>query len=248
MIEDRNSYRQSFDGGLSWHNLILGETDLAIGLSEGIWNKQLAAKLNQHLSSLRIELQQYIATDPNFAASHSPYPLAKNAPNLAQAMMAAAKLADVGPMAAVAGAFAAKAAEFLAAYSSEIIIENGGDIVIDSQTERKIAVFAGDFNPFSGRLAIKLAAEDLPLAICTSSGTIGHSFSYGCADAAIIIAKDAFIADALATATANRILSADDLEDAVNFAYNSGKIKGVLAIKDESLAVCGDIELIKISV
>ncbi len=246
MIEDRNSYRQSFDGGLSWHNLILGETDLAIGLSAGIWNKQLAAKLNQYLSSLRIELQQYIATDPNFAASHSPYPLPKNAPDLAQMMMAAAKSAEVGPMAAVAGAFAAKAADFLADYSAEIIIENGGDIVIHSQNERKIAIFAGDFNPFSGRLALKLQPKDLPLSICTSSGTIGHSFSYGRADAAIIIASNAFIADAWATATANRIQSADDLEDAVNFAYNSGKIKGVLAIKDESLAVCGNIELIRI--
>ena len=43
---------------------------------------------------------------------------------------------------------------------------------------------------------IVVPAEFSPLGICTSSGTVGHSFSFGKADAAMICCRDAALADA----------------------------------------------------
>ena len=59
-------------------------------------------------------------------------------------------------MAAVAGTFSEIAWQYLRNYGSEIIIENGGDIVSDSQKERIIKVFAGS-SIFSGKIGIKLS-------------------------------------------------------------------------------------------
>ena len=54
--------------------------------------------------------------------------------------------------------------------------------------------------------------EDLPISICTSSATVGHSLSFGKADAVTNTSKDASIADAAATAVGNIVKSAGDIE------------------------------------
>jgi len=241
--QDRNLYRAQYGAGLEQNRLILGETDLAIGLPPGLWTSELQALLSDHVLDLRGRLQAYLARDAEFAASHIPHKPLANAPDIARAMAAAAALAGVGPMATVAGAFAAAAGRFLRRHAREVIVENGGDIYVDTLKERIVGVYAGADSPFTGNLAIQIAAAEQPLGICASSGVIGPSFSYGKADVAVIVAPDTLIADAAATAVANRIHSAVDLQAAVEYALTIPGVAGALAICGGQLAALGRITL-----
>jgi ApbE superfamily uncharacterized protein (UPF0280 family) len=63
-------------------------------------------------------------------------------------------------------------------------------------------------------VGILLGPEETPCGICTSSGRVGHSISFGKADAVTIVAADAALADAVATQTCNMVQTEDDLNDA----------------------------------
>lgn len=157
----------------------------------------------------------------------------------------AAQAANVGPMASVAGAIAEALGEEMSQYCKEIIIENGGDLYIKSRQKRIIAIFASKTR-FSYQIGIEIAGDETPLGLCTSSGTIGSSMSLGKADAVVIKANTASLADAVATATANIIKTSQDLKPAVEFANRITGITGVLAIKDNLLAAWGDLKIVKI--
>ena len=81
-------------------------------------------------------------------------------------------------------------------------------------------------------------------AVCTSSGTVGPSLSYGRADAAVAVARDAALADAAATALGNRVRGPADLEAAVDWAASLPGVEGAVAILGDRLAVRGDLELV----
>lgn len=239
-------YRDISHSGLACHRLVHGETDLALYLPPGIWDERLAKALSHVIVSARAALQQYIGAEPLFASSHRPLPLDAAAPPIARSMMEAASAASVGPMAAVAGAFAALAGEFLLRHTDRVMVENGGDLFLAGPEPRIIGVYAGEDNPFTGRLGIKLSAEQMPCGVCTSSGTVGRSFSYGRADAAVIVARDAALADAAATAAGNMVKSAGDLAGACDFAISIAGVDGALLICGEQMAAAGNIELCQI--
>jgi ApbE superfamily uncharacterized protein (UPF0280 family) len=92
----------------------------------------------------------------------------------------------------------------------------------------------------SGNIAVVLNAADSPLGLACSSGTVGPSLSYGKADAAIVIAKDAAAADAWATALGNRVKSQRDAEDALDWLMGEA---GSAAI-DESLTPLGALIIV----
>ena len=241
--QDRGFYRAYYGAGLEQNRLILGETDLAIGLSPGVWTPELRALLSDHLLDLRSRLQAYLAQDAEFAATHMPYKPLQEAPGIAHAMAAAAALAGVGPMATVAGAFAAAAGRFLRKYAPEAIVENGGDIYLDTCKDRIVGVYAGVDSPFTGNLALSITAAEQPVGVCASSGIIGPSFSYGQADVAVIVAPDVLVADAVATAVANRIQGPADLQTAVEFALTIPGVWGALAASSNQIAALGRITL-----
>lgn len=194
------------------------------------------------LQFYRRQITLYLRRDVRFQASLVPLPLLPDAPEIIRSMGAAADLAGVGPMAAVAGAIAEFVGRKLASQSDEVIVENGGDIWLHGQTARNVLIHAGQ-SPWSERLAIRLW-PDGPLAVCTSSGTIGHSHSFGCADAALAISQDASLADAVATALGNRVRTAADIEPALTFADSIPGISGSLVIIGDKLGVRGQVELI----
>lgn len=68
------------------------------------------------------------------------------------------------------------------------------------------------------RIGVKIKGRESPLDICTSSGTVGHSLSFGKADAVVILSPSAALADEVATAAANLVQKEEDLAKAVNFA------------------------------
>jgi ApbE superfamily uncharacterized protein (UPF0280 family) len=71
---------------------------------------------------------------------------------------------------------------------------------------------------------------------------MGHSLSFGCADCAVVISKDAVLADAAATAVANRVNSKDSLRQAMDFARSIKGVLGAVIILGNSLTSWGNIE------
>jgi len=128
------------------------------------------------------------------------------------------------------------------AYSPELIIENGGDIYLKSLRNRVIGIYAGQ-SPLSGKIGLEVSGEDTPLAVCTSSGTVGHSLSFGQADAVVVTSKSATLADAAATAIGNTICQPDDIPAGIEFAQDTEGLLGVIIIKDDKMGVWGKITL-----
>ncbi len=245
MAYERNAerfYRSSYRGELQTCQLAVGETDLAICLVPGVWEPGLEAETLALVAGLRRELEDYISSCPEFARTHSPFQPPLPAPEFALCMARASTRAGVGPMAAVAGAFSQAVGRFLWTRSAEVLVENGGDLWLAGTRSRRVGIFAGD-SPFSGRLALNILPQQMPLGICTSSGTVGPSFSYGTADAVTVLAPDALLADAVATAAGNLVQSPADLQRAVEFAVAIEGVTGAVAIKGASLAAQGDVEL-----
>lgn len=230
---------------LHYFQIKLKETDLAIGVDQASYTDSLLALCEKEVRLLRGDLETYISLHPEFRSSFVPLPLLPGAPALAAIMARAAYQTGVGPMAAVAGALAQALGQRIRSQVEQVIVENGGDIYIDSSVERLVAIFAGS-SRFSHKIALKVQAEESPLGICTSSGTVGPSVSLGKADAVVIKASDAALADAAATGAANLIQTEQDLMLAVKYVQKVPGISGILAIKGEGLAAWGNIELVPI--
>jgi ApbE superfamily uncharacterized protein (UPF0280 family) len=188
-------------------------------------------------------LEGYINSNPTFLKTLKPCKFDKNAPEIVREMIKAANKVGVGPMAAVAGAVSEFVGHDLLEHTPEIIVENGGDIFLKLLRKRKIGIYAGN-SVFSGKIAIEVSPEETPLGICTSSGTVGHSISFGRADAAVILARSTPLADACATAVCNLIQGKSDLPKGVEFAKKvPGVIGGIIIIKDK-MSVWGKVKLV----
>lgn len=237
------SYRSSSVGDLLKYRVVIGESDLWV-----LSKNDLRIEIQRLLKFYRRQLKGYIDSHPGFLETLTPLPDDNQAPLLIRSMLRASNLAGVGPMAAVAGAIAAAVGSgFPAEEVSELIIENGGDIYLRSHTERVVAVFAGPDSPFSGKLGILIPPQPEGIGICTSSGKFGPSFSFGKADAVMTISSDPSVADAAATAGANRVQTGADLPQAISFLQNIPGISGALIIKADQIAVWGNVELIPLS-
>ncbi len=79
--------------------------------------------------------------------------------------------------------------------------------------------------------------------MCTSSGTIGHSFSFGKADVFSIVSYDCILADALATSYANKIHIETDLQMQIENSKQHPEILASLAIRREKLALQGSFKI-----
>jgi hypothetical protein len=161
-------------------------------------------------------------------------------------MIAAAAATGVGPMAAVAGALAARVGRHLAPLSPEIIVENGGDIFLAISHPATVALYAGA-SPLSQRVGLHLDPASSPLGVCTSSGTVGHSLSFGQADAACVLAPNAALADAAATALGNRVRGPDTIAPALEWAAGLPEILGAVIIVGKKLGAWGRVELVPLT-
>ena len=159
----------------------------------------------------RHQLEKHISTFPEFARSLMPLPFQTEAPSLIREMLQAARLARVGPMASVAGALAEQVGKDLLEHTRQVIVENGGDIFLKVSQDITVGIYAGT-SPLSNKLAVKIPSSITPLGVCTSSGTVGHSLSFGKADAVTIIAQSTALADATATAIGNRVKKTADIK------------------------------------
>ena len=195
--------------------------------------------------TFRKHIEDFIRQQPAFLKSLAPIPLPVfTAPAIVREMIVAGQKAGTGPMAAVAGAIAARVGKGLMEYSSEVIVENGGDCFIMMKRSIEVGIFAGN-SPLSNRIAIRLEPDCLPLGVCTSSGTVGHSLSFGKADAVTVISKNVALADAAATAIGNVVRSPRDINRALELAQNIDGVLGIVVIVKEKLGAWGGVELVR---
>ena len=186
-------------------------------------------------------LEDFIRECPEFRTAMSPIDLPDTAPEVAQRMARAAWRVGVGPMAAVAGCMAQLAAEAgLAAGAHEAVVENGGDIYIAAGSGVTVALYAG-WASVGANLSFDVQPEETPLAICSSSGKMGHSTSLGRCDLATVVAKDAALADAAATQAANLVRSIDDIDQALASVRAIEGIEGVLIAHEGRVGLTGHL-------
>jgi len=215
------------------------ETDLLIRAE-----KNLEDAARELVLEYRGYIEAYIRSYPEFATTLLPWQINSPAPLIIRDMIQAGQKAGVGPMAAVAGAIAEYVGKGLLAFSNEMIVENGGDIFINSAEPLSIGIFAGK-SPLSLKIGLKLNPGNAPISICTSSGTIGHSLSLGKADAACVISESCALADAAATAIGNRVKSKADIRTAIEFGKRIEGVKGLLVIVADKIGAWGEIEIVQ---
>ena len=241
MPYENRTYRDySASEGLDSFTVAVKETDLFISASRKLKKEALDAAVQA-----RYILETYIQARPEFQTSLVPIAEDLFAPPLVQAMLKAAAACNVGPMAAVAGAVADFVGNELLKYSHEVIVENGGDIFFKISRPITVGIFAGA-SPLSERIGIKIEPSHEPFGICTSSGTVGPSLSFGRADAVTIRARTAALADAAASAVGNAVKNADDIQKALDLGQSLGCIDGMVIIKGDKLGVWGNMELAEI--
>lgn len=191
-------------------------------------------------------LEGYVRRHPGFLVAMTPLDPLPDAPDIARRMAHAAWVVGVGPMAAVACALAQAAVEAaLHEGATEAIVENGGDIYLASTEEATVGLYSGR-NVLSGRVALRVSPDRMPLAVCSSSSRMGHSLSLGDCDLATVVARDGALADAAATLACNLVFSAEDVERALETIVAIPGIGGALIVKDGRVGMAGDLpELVR---
>lgn len=239
-------YRQAVIGkNLVSSRVCIEETDLHI-----LADRDVTVMARELVVRCRLQLESYIQKNPLFLSSLTPLPLEPFAPPIVQEMLQAGYDAGVGPMAAVAGTVARYVGTgLLAAGVREVIVENGGDIFLSRTEDCTVAIFAGQ-SPLSYNVGVRISREQMPCGVCTSSGTVGHSLSFGDADSVTVIADSAALADAAATRLGNEVGRGRGDKGAVNHALAQTKdiqgIRGVVIICGEVMGAAGDVELVRL--
>ncbi|MFX1363515.1 MAG: UPF0280 family protein [Promethearchaeota archaeon] len=181
-------------------------------------------------------LEQYIKNDKDFLNSFSPIKVNTDL-RIINNMVEVAEICDVGPMASVAGALADLMLEAMNSNNNYkninpssfkvALVENGGEIAVDSEEPIKIALYAGK-NELNLNLGFMIKKKDCPIGIGTSSATVGHAISFGQADAVTVFAKSCALADAAATKICN-VVKGPDIEKSIKKALEKANdIEGVI--------------------
>lgn len=236
------TYRQLVHSRLQSIRVVVQETDLHIH-ADNVSSDEIKGFVIQQRSYLNGYIQRY----PDFIQTLQPWPTDPLSPPVVRQMIDAGQKAGVGPMAAVAGAIAEQVGYYLLKKNNDVIIENGGDVFIRSQKPLTVAVFAGH-SPLSLKIGLQIDGSDEPMAVCTSSGSVGHSLSKGSADAVCILSQSCALADAVATAVGNRVLNAEDINTAIHWGRKIKGVDGILVIVKDKLGLWGKIRLKPIAV
>lgn len=186
-------------------------------------------------------LEDYLAVDSAMLSALESYHVSVEAPAIVRRMAAAGARAGVGPMAAVAGALAEYALRAMQdAGATHALVDNGGDIAMLLSKPATVGIFTGPAK--IKNIGLKFPPQRRILGVCTSSGTVGHSLSFGQADAAVVVARDVCLADALATAMGNAIQQAEprQIRKAMR-RFLLPDVEGLLVVIDDLLCLCGNL-------
>jgi ApbE superfamily uncharacterized protein (UPF0280 family) len=224
---------------VSFH-VVVKETDLWVSADHNLEKVTRDLVLNQ-----RHQLENYIGMHPDFLTTLKPYPEDPYAPPMVKEMIETTRDLGVGPMASVAGAIAQIVGNGLLKWTDQVILENGGDIFLKTNRAVTVSIFAGQ-SPLSGKIGMMIPQEKMPLGVCSSSGSVGHSLSLGSTDIVCIVSPSAVLADGAATALGNRIRDRKDLEKIADWADEIEGVSGGLAIMKDKMVTWGEVELVRI--
>ena len=225
---------------LQAYRVVVKETDLMVYTAT-----EMAAEVKELVLEHRGYVENFIQSHPEFATTLTPWADPGPVPAIVGNMVKAARNAAVGPMAAIAGAIAEQVGRGLLKSTEAVIVENGGDVFVKTISPVTVGIYAGK-SPLSMQIGLKLKTELEPLAVCTSSGTIGHSLSRGQADAVCVVAGDCSIADAAATAIGNFVNSPADIEGAIEIGRQMQDLNGILVIIGDKMGMWGDLEVVSL--
>ena len=231
------------------------ESDLLIGLSHHLYQSSLEAVCREEQERLYSLLSDHIARNPSFASTLDPLPIPDGPGSLApevESMYRCAQASETGPMSSVAGLFAEAAGKAILALvekrsaedtalldSCELIVENGGDLFVKNMKNLVVVIHSGD-SALSGKLGLVIPPGEW--GICTSSGTLGHSFSKGKADALTIVSRSTPLADAWATALANQVMGKEDIPPLLDRIAEIPEILGGVIIAGGEVGIRGEFE------
>jgi ApbE superfamily uncharacterized protein (UPF0280 family) len=223
------------------------DTDLWIGYNgtgPGLQDAPLKKTALATIKRLRAEVDAYRRRDRRFIAALAPYDPRVPVPGIVRIMFDAARRAGVGPMAAVAGAFAQEVARTLEErfVLDELVVENGGDNYLRISRSAVVSIFAGA-SPLSQKIGIEIKPNQTPLGICTSSGKVGPSLSFGKADAMTIVSLNPAWADAYATYFGNRAKQTSDIEPVLAETAQNEDILGALIVIGDQMGIRGKFPL-----
>ena len=220
------------------YNVKIAQSDLLIS-SDTDLTEEAVKSLVRH----RHSLETYIQNHPQFTSSLLPLPEDNLAPPIVRDMLINARIAGVGPMAGVAGAVSEFVGYDLIHQTQNLVIENGGDIFINSKRNLIISVYAGE-SPLSYNVNFIVKSQETPLGICTSSATVGPSLSFGNADAVCVISKSATLADASASAIGNRVKTKNDIKSALDFGIKIKGVTGIIIIMGKEMGAIGEVQFV----
>ncbi|MCL2142058.1 MAG: UPF0280 family protein [Methanimicrococcus sp.] len=191
----------------------------------------------------RFVIENYIASYPFFEATLESFEADKNAPPVIQKMIASGNTFGIGPMSAVAGVIAESAVlQMKKAGAVFALVDNGGDMAIYNIGEKPTVVGIYTGNKISN-LGFSVSPSEEIIGICTSSGTVGHSISFGISDAAVVFSKDVALADAAATALGNALLEKgqENIKKAFSVFDHVPEIDGAVLIEGENVGFFGTL-------
>ncbi|MFC2129617.1 UPF0280 family protein [Bacteroidota bacterium] len=226
-------------------NLLHLETDLWIGVGKGACNEYLKQIIRNDIASLRAEIEAFIQRHPEFKISFSPLRYKEKTAGPIAKLINASNVAGTGPMAGIAGLFSENIGHKIKEYTSnaEVLVENGGDIFSSTKAAIVISIYAGS-SPLSNKIALNIPKGEW--GICTSSGTVGHSRSFGQADAVTVVAKSTVLADAIATQIANQVKSPEDIQAVLEDSAKYEGIEGVVIVCGEKIGLTGKLEIVPV--
>jgi len=233
-------------GNARWKSFRVGfrETDLWVAVDSASYRPEIERFVMDRIMHYRSLIDEHITEYPEFRDSLVPVMAPAGVHHIVRDMCEAAHRAGTGPMSAVAGAIAEHISTDLISrfMTREVIIENGGDIFMKIVSPATISVFAGP-SPLSDRIGLVINPDESPLSICCSSGTVGHSLSFGVADACMIACRSGAMADAYATAFCNKVKNKEMINSITELALKNPDILSVVIIKDDIVGLGGILEV-----
>lgn len=192
----------------------------------------------------RQELVDYIRVHPEFQYALKPVKIPLNAPRIVRVMAESSKTANVGPMASVAGSIADLGLEAMLSNGAETaIVEDGGEIAAFTRRPISITILSGS-SKISGKIGFYITRDDCPLGVATSSSKTDRVISFGEADSVTVVAENASLADAAATAICN-FVKGSDVEKSIRLGLERSKdikgVRGVIIIRDGNVGLTGDL-------
>jgi ApbE superfamily uncharacterized protein (UPF0280 family) len=226
-------------------SVTLHESDLFIGVPHGQYKPSMEAHSLDEISRIRLILENQLEKDRSFGTSLEALPLPhkdSETPEEVLSMLSCGLKTQTGPMSAVAGLFAEKVGlKLIEEYGlDEVVVENGGDLYLKNSTQLISVIHAGS-SPLSDKMAFVIPEGQW--GICTSSGTMGHSLSFGKADAVTVIGESTPLADAWATALANKVKHAEDIELTLDRVQQIPEILGCAIIVEGQIGIRGAFEV-----